>query len=522
MLSVPRALTSKSVVGSTSDVVTATCPARWRTASWSFTCSVRAPAFLTSSLMNVIRFGYLVMTHLRLRSVPGRLRLSSRLTCQPSLIRWTAALTPRKPAPPVIRTLRSGSAGSGGVDLVLVSRSEGSTAAHTLAGGYAPQECDRHDPRGTREDQGFAPGVALMGVDVRAREKQGRDRAVHHVQQSGARIAAREQGRQAEQALHRRDGGHDQVSRAKAAADALVPKIVIGAPQSEQHRKRDEHTRAVAVKKRERLHRLGVKSGDLPAEVVDGQAQSLLELDPRLPAELFSCAPVVKGDAVHIAFARRSEHGLEPVLRQQPDLAEQVIDRHRDARADVEGAAVTPLEGGEVCHRDVADVQHVARLVPVAVDRDRLALDHPAREDGHDAALPGEEVLPRTVDVGVAKSRVAQAKRPVEHSQVMLERELAGAVWREWAKWMVFIRRHDVGLAVERATGGAEDHLAHCLVDARAEHVEATDYVDQGVVPWIGHGLRNLGLCRVMVHDVGLERRDRGVHLCAIRDVDPM
>src|SRR6266480_6509156 len=194
MLSVPRALTSKSVPGSTREVVTATCPARWSTASWSLTCSARAVPFLTSSLMKVIRFGYLVRSHLRLRSVPGRLRLSSRVTCQPSLIRWTAALTPRKPAPPVMRTVRSGSAGSGGVDLVLVSRSEGSTAAHTLAGGYAPQEGDHHDPRGTGEDQGFAPGVALMGVDVRAREKQGRERAVHHVQQPGARIAACKQG----------------------------------------------------------------------------------------------------------------------------------------------------------------------------------------------------------------------------------------------------------------------------------------------------------------------------------------
>jgi hypothetical protein len=35
---VPRALTSKSVLGSTSDVVTATCPARCRIASWFLTC----------------------------------------------------------------------------------------------------------------------------------------------------------------------------------------------------------------------------------------------------------------------------------------------------------------------------------------------------------------------------------------------------------------------------------------------------------------------------------------------------
>src|SRR3989442_12414621 len=177
MLRVPRALTSKSVLGSTSDVVTATCPARWRTASWSFTCSARAPAFLTSSLMKAIRFGYLVMSHLRLRSVPGRLKLSSRLTCQPSLIRWTAALTPRKPAPPVMRILRSGAAGSGGAGLVLVSRSQGATAAPTLARGYPSPGSGHKDPPGARADGGVAPGAAPMGASARAGGKQRPERA---------------------------------------------------------------------------------------------------------------------------------------------------------------------------------------------------------------------------------------------------------------------------------------------------------------------------------------------------------
>src|SRR2546430_6689808 len=164
MLRVPRALTSKSVLGSTSDVVTATCPARWRMASWSFTCPARAPAFLTSSLMKVIRLGYLVRSHLRLRSVPGRLRLSRRVTCQPSLIRGTAALTPGKPAPPVIRILRSGSAGEGGVDFVLVSRSLGSIAPPTLAGGYPPDGGDAHDPRRPSDDHGLDAGSASARV----------------------------------------------------------------------------------------------------------------------------------------------------------------------------------------------------------------------------------------------------------------------------------------------------------------------------------------------------------------------
>src|SRR2546429_8051647 len=96
--------------------------------------------------MKAVRFGYLVMSHFRLRSVPGRLRLSSKVTNQPSLIRWTAALTPRKPAPPVIRIRRSGSAGIGGRDFVFGRGSGGSIPGDTLrqgqAGGKAPEEAN--------------------------------------------------------------------------------------------------------------------------------------------------------------------------------------------------------------------------------------------------------------------------------------------------------------------------------------------------------------------------------------------
>src|SRR2546426_6254256 len=98
---------SKSVAGSASEVVTATWPARWRIASWPLTCSFRALAFLTSSFMKVASAGCSVISHFRLRSVPGRLRLSRMLTCHPSSIIRTAALTPRKPAPPVIKIRRA-------------------------------------------------------------------------------------------------------------------------------------------------------------------------------------------------------------------------------------------------------------------------------------------------------------------------------------------------------------------------------------------------------------------------------
>ena len=151
----------------------------------------------------------------------------------------------------------------------------------------------------------------------------------------------------------------------------------------------------------------------------------------------------------------------------------------------MEGSSVTSLQGGEVRCRDVADVEHVARLVAVAVDRHRPALDHPAREDRDDPTLFGEEVLTRAVHVGVAKHRVVQMKGSFEGPEVLLERELARPVWRQRADRVVLAGGDDVGLTVKRSACGAEDHLPDRVVDARPQHVQAADDVDLCVVAGI-------------------------------------
>src|ERR1700757_902146 len=141
-----------------------------------------------------------------------------------------------------------------------------------------------------------------------------------------------------------------------------------------------------------------MKSGDLVTEVVDGQAQTFLEENARLPAELLLRARVVQRDAVHVAFALRTAARLHLVLGQERELAKEVVDRHRNASADVIGPAVTLVQGRDVGHRYVADVKHVARLVAVPIDGQWLALDHAAGKDRDDAALFGEEILARAVD----------------------------------------------------------------------------------------------------------------------------
>src|SRR5260370_9629406 len=194
--------------------------------------------------------------------------------------------------------------------------------------------------------------------------------------------------------------------------------------------------------------RLGsVRPCDRVTEVVDSQAQPLLELDARLPAELLLGPGVVEGDPVHIAFAWWAEGRLEPVLGEDRELAEKGVGRHRDAGADVEGASVASLERGEVGRRDVADMEHVARLVAVAVDGQRLAFEHPAGEDGDHASLFREEVLACAIDVRAAKGREGPIACWLAGAEVLLERELGRSVWRERPGRMVFLSPDHVRLA---------------------------------------------------------------------------
>src|SRR5690242_3763872 len=270
MLSVPRALTSKSVSGSTSEVVTATCAARCRTASWSRTWGGSAAAFLTSSLTNVSRLGSRVSSHFRLRSVPGRLRLSRIVTCQPCLMRWWAALMPRKPAPPLIRARRSGGAlgVSSPPSRSLAYRALGSTAPDTLSGRYPSEVGNGHDPRRAGEDEGLAPRIAAARIHVRAGQEQGREGAVDHVQDAFVGVAPGRERCGPQDALHRCQHRHDEVARPEPSTEPVGAEVGVSAPQAEHDREHEKDARAVAVEERERVAQSA--AGQAPDRLSEG------------------------------------------------------------------------------------------------------------------------------------------------------------------------------------------------------------------------------------------------------------
>src|SRR4029077_5694161 len=98
--------------------------------------------------------------------------------------------------------------------------------------------------------------------------------------------------------------------------------------------------------------------------------------------------------------------------------------------ADVIRATGPAVQRGDVGKRDVGHVQHVACLLAIAIDGHRPAGSHSTREDGDHAPFLRMKVLARAVDVRISQDRVFETEGAVESAEVLLERELAGAIWR--------------------------------------------------------------------------------------------
>ncbi len=123
------------------------------------------------------------------------------------------------------------------------------------------------------------------------------------------------------------------------------------------------------------------------------------------------------------------------------------------ARADVVLAVgVVVGQHGEDRAHDVADVDVVARLGAVAVDRRLLAGLQLAAEDRDHARL-AQRVLAGPIDVAQPHRRAAQAVQPPEQADVALGAELRLAVGRLGQRLDRLGRRDDLGLAVDRAAG---------------------------------------------------------------------
>src|SRR5260370_42293886 len=108
----------------------------------------------------------------------------------------------------------------------------------------------------------------------------------------------------------------------------------------------------------ERRTRPSTSDAHLFAEIVHRQAESLLEVDLRLPAKVVARPGVVEGDAEDVAFSPRAKVGLEPVLGQKSELPEQLVDRPGDAAPNGIGAPRAGIRRGEVGDRSAPAIHH--------------------------------------------------------------------------------------------------------------------------------------------------------------------
>jgi hypothetical protein len=85
---------------------------------------------------------------------------------------------------------------------------------------------------------------------------------------------------------------------------------------------------------------------------------------------------------------------------------------------------------GQVGSGRISDMQHVSRLLAVAVYGHGLSRQHPAGQDRDHPALLRDEVLAGTVDVCIAQDGELESKSSIERAEVLLETELARPIGR--------------------------------------------------------------------------------------------
>ena len=122
-----------------------------------------------------------------------------------------------------------------------------------------------------------------------------------------------------------------------------------------------------------------------------------------------------------------------------------------------------------------------------------LPREEAVEEDRHHPRL-AVGVLARPVHVAVAQRDVARAVQPVVGGQVLLGRQLGGAVRRDRPPLRASLGRRRRALAVDRAARGAEDDLR--LLRARGlEHANRSDHVDGRVVDRARATERRTSIC---------------------------
>src|SRR5215204_1451538 len=187
----------------------------------------------------------------------------------------------------------------------------------------------------------------------------------------------------------------------------------------------------------------------------------------------------------------------------------QAVDRRLKAGSHIDQVPVATLGGeSERVHRVVHE-HVVARLIPIAEDRGRLASEHHLAEDRHDPGL-SVWILSGSVDVRESERSERDAVLPFIEAEVVDAHLLADPVRRHGSAARRFLDRQLPRFAVERAPGGGVDDLAYAGSHTTFHQVQQPHHVDRSVPNGILHRTRDGGL-RCQVHqDLGVMTFEQG------------
>ena len=245
--------------------------------------------------------------------------------------------------------------------------------------------------------------------------------------------------------------------------------------------------------------------------------EPFLEAHFRFPGEEGLRLFVRQGGPVDISFPGGAIGGG---YRGACDLCEgmgEIVQAGLGFRAEVAaGVAGVGGEGLPDAPCDIAGVDEVPGLFPVAEDGDALTLRQPFGEDADDAALAAV-ALAFAVDVGEPERHVVDAEDPMVQGQVLLHRQLCESVEGEGLSGVAFgngevFLRH---IAVHGGGGGKDDPRHVVLPAALQDPHRAVDVLVHIILRVLDGGAHQ-GLPGEMHHAVEVLQSEEVFHLLVV------
>src|SRR5208282_5691747 len=231
---------------------------------------------------------------------------------------------------------------------------------------------------------------------------------------------------------------------------------------------------------------ISTRTGALLLEKFERLFESVRELLFGTPAKLPLRARRRYDGALLFAGTRRRVLRLGREIGDSRKRGIEIVHVGLDAGADVErDSRRARFRRRDHGPHHVADVNVVARLGAVAINRHGLAVEDSSAEDRNYAGF-AVRILARAVYVAEAQRQVVDSILDLVKKQIGFGRQLGDAVGTYRAARMVLGARELVLLAVNRAAGRRKDHAPQAVAACRFDQLDKSDHVHLRIERRIG------------------------------------